>query len=189
MMNYNEIRDKAYASAKAHGYHDQEYGNAHWAMMITTELCEAIDADRSGRYCKVNREQFEKLLEQKQYSSNNTNAQFYCCFVENVKDTVGDELADAVLRICDFAGLRGWELDCYEIDKEAITEHEIMTESIVPIVLALFVPIGASGAWRLQWCLANIEKIADQYGIDLAWHIELKMRFNELRERLHGCKY
>ena len=101
----------------------------------------------------------------------------------------GDELADAVLRICDFAGLRGWELDSYEIDKEAITEHEIMTESLMPIVLALFVPIGASGAWRLQWCLANIEKIAEQYGIDLAWHIELKMRFNELRERLHGCKY
>lgn len=64
-----------------------------------------------------------------------------------------------------------------------------MTESLMPIVLALFVPIGASGAWRLQWCLANIEKIAEQYGIDLAWHIELKMRFNELRERLHGCKY
>ena len=188
-MNYNEIRDKAYASAKEHGYHDQEYGNAHWAMMITTELCEAIDADRSGRCCKVDREQFEKLLEQKRYSSNNHNEQFYCCFVANVKDTVGDELADAVLRICDFAGLRGWELDSYDIDKEAITEQEIMTESLTPIVMALFVPIVASGAWRLQWCLANIEKIAEQYGIDLAWHIELKMRFNELRERFHGCKY
>lgn len=188
-MNYNEIRDKAYASAKEHGYHDQEYGNAHWAMMITTELCEAIDADRSGRYCKVNREQFDTLLKTKMYSSTNPNEQFYFTFVANVKDTVGDELADVVLRICDFAGLRGWELDSYEIDKEAITEQEIMTESLVPIVMALFVPIDASGAWRLQWSLAHIEKIAEQYGIDLAWHIELKMKFNELRDRMHGCKY
>lgn len=46
----NELRDRAFNCAKAHGFHDKEYSDEHWLMLIVSEMAEAIQADRKGRF-------------------------------------------------------------------------------------------------------------------------------------------
>ena len=46
----NELRDRAYQCACRPGFHDKEYSNAHCLMLIITEIIEAVDADRKGKF-------------------------------------------------------------------------------------------------------------------------------------------
>ena len=46
----NELRDRAYQCACKHGFHDKEYSDKHWLMLIITEISEAVDADRKGKF-------------------------------------------------------------------------------------------------------------------------------------------
>ena len=34
----NELRDRAYQCACEHGFHDKEYSDAHWLMLIVSEM-------------------------------------------------------------------------------------------------------------------------------------------------------
>ena len=47
-MNLNELRDKAYQCAIAHGWHDKELSNEHCLCLVISELMEAVEADRKG---------------------------------------------------------------------------------------------------------------------------------------------
>ena len=49
-MNLNELRDKAYKIACEHGFHDKEYSDKHWLMLVITELLEAVEADKKDSY-------------------------------------------------------------------------------------------------------------------------------------------
>lgn len=89
----------------------------------------------------------------------------------HIKDSVEDELADAVIRLLDFAGMKG-----FDIPENYITEEQIKDEAAeakeIPetLIYAIFV-------------------VAELYGIDLIWHIKEKMIYNETREMLHGKSY
>ncbi len=49
-MKLNELRDKAYQCAIAHGWHEEEHSNEHFLCLVMSELMEAVQADRNGRY-------------------------------------------------------------------------------------------------------------------------------------------
>ena len=46
----NEWVKRAYDNAVKHGWHEEEKSNAHWLMMVCTEVAEAVQADRKGNY-------------------------------------------------------------------------------------------------------------------------------------------
>lgn len=52
-MNLNELRDRAYKTACEHGFHDEELSNEHCLCLVLSELMEAVEADRKGRFAKV----------------------------------------------------------------------------------------------------------------------------------------
>lgn len=41
---------RAYNNAVKHGWHEEKKPTAHWVMMISTEVTEAVQADRKGRW-------------------------------------------------------------------------------------------------------------------------------------------
>ena len=43
-ININELRDRAYKCAKAHGWHDTELSDEHLLWLVITELAEATNA-------------------------------------------------------------------------------------------------------------------------------------------------
>lgn len=188
-INLNALRDRAYKIACEHGFHDKELSNEHLLMLVITELAEAVDADRKGNYCS------SKISSTERYNLFPTEeSRFKKEFCAFVKDTVEDELADAVIRLLDLAGHRCISIepineDIIE-DMEESCKDETFTESIYSIST---LPIRYEGIYdfhvTLNGMITAIFGLAKHLGVDLLWHIEQKMKYNELREKMHGKKY
>ena len=178
-MNLNELRDKVYKIACEHGFHDKEYSDKHWLMLIITELSEVVEADRKDRYFDSENndvDAFYRAVQRKGFST---------AFEEYVKDTVSDEIADAVIRLLDLAGLKGIEL--YNAPFKDLCWENLITlcygacEILTHKGIRLDTKINATISNIIRWCYHN--------NIDLEWHIEQKMKYNSLRPYMHGKKY
>lgn len=194
-MDLNELRDRAYKTAYEHGFHDKELSNEHCLCLVISELMEAVEADRKGRLGKKCKSRFEidynrypALVEEKK--------RFKYSFEKNVKDYLPDELADAAIRLLDLAGYRGIAID--KFTEEMIYEstescnNESFTESIYAIAT---IPVRFKYEYdysfdkQLNSMLLGIIGLSNYMGINLLWHVEQKMRYNELRENKHGKRY
>lgn len=116
-------------------------------------------------------------------------------FEKSVKDTVEDELADIVIRLLDFAGMKNISLDkgvllllVAEIMKgyangkvgslpeigfticETLCSYSNLELAVYGVLLLI-----------LFYCKMN--------DIDLLWHINQKMRYNEQRPHKNGKEY
>lgn len=193
-MGINEMKDRAYDIACKHGWYEQKRSNIHELMLVVSELGEAINADRNGKY--ANRERFENVLKE-------FHVPFSYAFNQCIKDTVEDELADAAIRILSLAGLYSADLKEEPFSEEGleklakaanngltisdkpekITFPEELSMAFLGIMQVL--QEGAS----MGDVLLNIYVIAYRRGIDLKWHIEQKMKYNEERPYKHNKKY
>ena len=191
-MSLNELRNKAYRNAVTHGFHDKELSNEHCFCLIISELMEAMEADRKGKH--ADRESFKSSYEDEEPHDD---VNFKYCFEKYIKDTISDELSEAVIRLLDLAGLRGISLelangdieDCIEDMAEAYKD-ETFTESIYSIST---LPARYEGLYdfptTVNDMVLSIFGFAKHLSIDLIWHIEKKMRYNELRPMLNGKRY
>lgn len=191
-IDLNVLRDRAYKTACEHGFHEQELSNEHF---VISELMEAMEADRKRKYFKG------KIMFERDFNLYSAlveeNVRYRNAFEKHIKDTVGDELADSVIRLLDLAGLRGISLelangdidDCIEDIAEACKD-ETFTESIYSIST---LPVRYDGIFDFPTAvndmILSIFGLAKYLDIDLLWHIEQKMKYNELREKMHGKKY
>lgn len=71
-IDFNALRDRAYKCACDHGFHDTELSNGHLLMLAITELSEAVEADRKGRFHYIKKfsnekETIEKWIPVKKY--------------------------------------------------------------------------------------------------------------------------
>ena len=189
-MDLNDLRDRAYKTACDHGFHDEELSNEHCLCLVISELKEAVEADRKGRLGKKCKSRFE--MDYNRYPALvEEEKRFKCSFEKNVKDTLPDELADAVIRLLDLAGLRGIDLsDTNEIADEFVSLKSgfRFTEVCFGFTLLLTNDVEGLGK-RICFALAGLIKYCQFSNIDLIWHINQKMRYNELRENKHGKKY
>lgn len=121
-MDLKQISKEIYENAKAKGFWDKERNLGEMLMLIVSELSEAMEADRNGKF-------YDKEVD---FVRHNQGEFFKTAFERHCKSTFEDELADVVIRILDLAHSRN---------------------------------------------------------IDLEWHIMQKMRYNSMREHMHGKKY
>ena len=190
-INLNELRDRAYKTACEHGFHDKELSNEHCLCLIVGELMEAVEADRKGK--RADRESFKSSYENEEP---HYNADFKYSFEKYIKDCVGDELADACIRLFDLCGLR--KIDINGFKEEMIYEAtescngETFTESIYAIStlpIRYFYEYNYSFESQIGHMLLSIIGLAKHMNIDLIWHVEQKMRYNELRPMFNGKRY
>lgn len=190
-INLNELRDIAYKIACEHGFHDKELSDEHFLCLIVGELMEAVEADRKGK--RADRESFKSSYENEEPHDD---VIFKYCFEKYIKDTISDELSEAVIRLLDLAGLRGISLESAsnDINSEYMDDIACMysqlsfTEAIYSIFIKPIVD------YKYLSTIVNeiiflIFAFAKHLDIDLLWHIEQKMRYNELRPKFHGKKY
>lgn len=192
-IDFNALRDRAYKCACEHGFHDTWLSNEHSLCLVISELMEAVEADRKGKYFK-GISTFEREFNRYSALVDETK-RFECAFEKYVKDTVPDELADAVIRLLDLAGLVDISLvDIYDFTNEpeykdwddalkemSFTERMFFLTSILTNDGDIAEVIKAS--------IVIIFLNADLLHIDLLWHIDNKIRYNELRENKHGKRY
>lgn len=174
----------------AKGFWDVPHSVGHYLMLAFGELHEAIEADRLGKWIKLTPEQIEELrgLE---------GAAFAQAFLRMVKDTVGDEIADAVIRLLDLLGdfidrhgLPEWKVN-YGIDlygEDGIPP--MLTDALVPIVTDLCIADEkCDPTFGFLNSIKSLELLCDHLGIDLMAHIDLKLKYNATRPAKHGKKY
>lgn len=99
---------RAHKIATEHGFHKEKKSDAHWLCLIISEVMEAVEADRKGKYANIPHNKENTIFDDKCFHNKNVN--FVQHFKDYVKDTRADELADTAIRIFDFIGERyGYE--------------------------------------------------------------------------------
>lgn len=182
---------RAYNNAVKHGWHEEKKPTAHWVMMISTEVTEAVQADRKGRWmddldksgldCVIANDHHGGLVEK-----------FYG---EHIEGTVESELADICIRLFDFMGLMKAKVrEKYEYSEEEVEICEIRDFTINAFFLSRnilsFISSNNPSILEIYFERIIISTFAwaESLGIDLVQHINLKMRYNEIREYHHGGK-
>ena len=105
-VNLNELRNIAYKTACEHGFHDKRLSEEHCLCLVISELMEAVEADRKGK--RADRQSFKSSYQDEEPHDD---VNFKYCLEKYIKDTLPDELSDAVIRLLDLAGLRGISLE------------------------------------------------------------------------------
>ncbi len=182
-MNLNELRDKAYQCAVVHGWHEEKLSNEHFLCLVISELMEAVNAHRRNKFAKVPDSKNRTIFDECTFHPENI--YFKDNFEKYIKDTVEDELADSVIRILDYCGTINFTIDDSYADDEVIEEFyrvfkdKTFTESIFDIVTSIT-------RFEIQIAFLKILGLCKYHGIDIMWHIEQKMKYNELRPYKHG---
>lgn len=194
-IDLNALRDGVYKTACEHGFHDVELSNEHFICLVISELMKAMEADRKGKRACI---ESYKLLSQASIERTRNPEYFNeVSFLYHIKDTVGDELADAIIRLLDLYGLRGIDLNEDAFDEETISEYSVtyrnksFTESIFYIIkfIASNNEVFVRSCIVPEMLLLEIFGLAKYLSIDLMWHVEQKMKYNKLRNKMHGKKY
>lgn len=187
----NRYAKDFYERAVAKGFWDEPRSVGLCLMLAFGELHEAIEADRLGKWAKLDPDTIDTLqrIEGAPYAQE---------FLSEVKDTVEDEIADAVKRLLD---LLGWMLK-----DRALSETEVETDLGVSAFYIAGEMTLAEALWSILqeacclcgkyahryailYAIKSLELLCDRLDIDLMTHIELKTKYNELRPALHGKKY
>lgn len=191
-INLSNLRDRAYQCACAHGFHDEELSDEHFLMLVITELAEAVEADRLGRH--ADKLGFETGISNA-YHGVVRDGWFTYCYNRCIKGTVEEELSDAVIRLLDLAGLRGLEINfpekwigdmCSEYTGKSFAES---IYAICNIHCRRKLLYGEAIGHIVKCTIASIFGLAERLDVDLAWHIEQKMKYNEFRGYKHGKLY
>lgn len=192
-INLNKLRDKAYKTACEHGFHDQELSNEHWLCLVISELMEAVEADRNDNWNRIAKvEQFKKRLEISRICQGldpeiSKERGYEITYNACIKGSIDEELADAVIRLLDLAGLRNLNLNRFAL-VNVVSKKKTFTENIYSIVKDI-----TNYKYTLEelvnYAITQVFVLSDILDIDLLWHIEQKMKYNELREKMHGKKY
>lgn len=189
MLSY--YAKKCHNRAVSKGFWDEPHSVGHYLMLVVSELSEAVEADRIGKWAKLDPNTIGTL-------HSIEGAIYVQEFLRLVKDTVEDEIADAVIRMLD---LLGWMLkDRALSEKEVETDLGVsafyiagemtLADALWPIVQEACCHCGKyAHRYAILYAIKSLELLCGHLGIDLMAHIDLKLKYNATRPALHGKKY
>lgn len=185
----NALKERAYKTAAEHGFHEDVKPVTFYFGLVMSEAGEAINADRKGLHADA-----------KGFEEDEANGlPFAENFKKHIKDGVEDEIADIVIRLLDFAGLKGYELSlisCYQQSKHLFL-RELKKCGLSGVLFQLMGTLSDALDENCtgQGIIALLSVFSDCFGMftgcekDLWWFVEKKMRFNKQRPMLNGKKY
>lgn len=108
----NEMANDIYLANKEKGFWDKERNVGEMLMLVTSELGEAMEAHRKGRFAD------RPIADQNGIFDMNKKGHIKY-FENTVKDTFEDEIADSIIRLFDMAGGLNIDLDFHIKNKLA----------------------------------------------------------------------
>lgn len=107
----NELAKEVLAINEANGWGDKPHEVGTNLMLIVSELAEAMEADRKGRYCNVPvaSEREWTIFDPRTFHRDNIH--FKETFEANIKDRFEDEISDTIIRCLDLCARRGIDID------------------------------------------------------------------------------
>lgn len=167
-MDFNELIKTAHKNAVEKGFYDEPVDDETLKALIIGEAYEALEAHRKGRIIRN-----PIILDQYMASEN------HHLFEGMIKDTFGDELADTVIRICDYMGYK-------KIRYNNLSPVEWTASTIGKFCNKCARLILDNG---LEDCLDYVEWNCKAMNIPLEKHIEAKLKYNKSRPYKHGKNY
>lgn len=73
--------------------------------LITSEVSEALESDRKNKKANI-----IAFLNERRSSLHESDNDFKISFEKNIKDSVEDEISDAIIRLLDFCGYKGIDI-------------------------------------------------------------------------------
>lgn len=204
-INLYRMVNIAHNTARENGWHDGSFSDEHWVSLIITELSEAVEAERTRKP-----EPESHLYSYMRETTFLNDFSFKKIFDWRMKDTVTDELADTIIRIFDFVGLRSYSLFltspmttfttvCLDEQEplKPLTEHvpSIIGDLIdflrVPFEGANDEEINKYFAMKTEYlssALSKVFRLGIERNANFVEHVWLKMQYNTLRGHKHGGK-
>lgn len=185
-MDYRKFTERAHRNAVNHGFWESVQSPEHYLMLVVTEIAEAVNSDRKGK--RADRYGFEHNISApiSKHETAYTDERFSYWFEQFIKDSVEDELADVAIRLFDLAG--ALYIEPHRIIMRTEFEGLSFTEMAYKICKFL-VNDNLTIAHKVCAALNHTVYWAESLNIDLEWHIEKKMKYNESRPNKHGKRY
>ena len=175
-----ELRDRAYRAACDKGFHDEQKPDAVYKMLIITEIAEAVQADRKGLY--ADKDKFDYAVDRGAYDCEEAYEMY-------IKGSVEEELADIIIRMLDYCGMKeiGFD-DGIEYNDCTFNHFDFLNKSFPEVMLG-FCKRAAASFSDMGFLLRIVFYYCESLCIDILWFVEMKMRYNETRKRMHGRRY
>lgn len=109
-----------YTANRAKGFHEQQQHPAVYLMLIVSELAEALEADRKGKYTNPDAAAW-------MHACCDDGHKYEEHFPQHIKDTHEDEIADALIRILDYCGNFGIDIESHvrwKLEYNKTREHK-----------------------------------------------------------------
>jgi hypothetical protein len=203
MITYYDLltlRSEIYKVNEANGFwKDGTLRNFQEALMlVVTELSEAVEAHRKGRMFSIAHKQtpISELYLASGADKETSDPHWVNVFKLMVKDTVEDELADAVIRLLDI--IEGYKISI-PTDLQALAEED----GYMPIpydrdeanfAATMFwltnriTRVGVANWSTLCLVLVSITDLCEFMHIDILTHVKWKFKYNSTRGKMHGGK-
>jgi len=161
-------------------------------MLIITEIAEAVEAHRKGKFAL---DGFDI-----DYYSFLSDEDFTSLFVNNIKDTFEDEIADTLIRVLDIAGYCGVDMNSVLREGDLVNNMVSCTPDTLMFKLrelCLYLSITITTeqgrlvvyGTKFAKLIVRIFNIAEGMNFDLIKHVHLKVRYNKTRSFKHGKSY
>ena len=177
----SELARKIHEIATSHGWHEEKKSDAHWLCMVMTEIAEAVEADRKGK--RANMKDFQRLIKFGEVPA----AYWKVCYSDFIKGSLEEEFADIVIRILDFANEKfGDSMEWQEWNVRKVSSKTTFTEKAFSLLR--WMTNENIGMSEITLFVQYMYSWSESLEIDLDWHIDAKMRYNDMRGYRHGNK-
>lgn len=203
MQNITELIKKVYEANKAKGFWDAPRNLGEATGLTIGEACgECLEAHRKGKFCVLVQTEYSDI----KWESEHDLEPFKTSFEEYIKGTIEDEAADIAIRIMDCIGgffqeyKPGWSHE-YQAAQSSLPLYKGQDpDNVGEWMLAISHKCSSGRLHYLQRnkaealeeyfdALSAVEKFCEKFGIDLDWHIEIKMAYNQTRPHKHNKAY
>lgn len=204
--NLKELATRIHENNKAAGWWDIPRPRVQTAWLVVTELAEATEAERAGKYADL--EAFEAQLVDNEkvidlsieFAGSPTSeniekhrlSMWAGSFKRHIKDTFEDEIADAVIRLLDFAASEG-KAGAVKYDPywPVVFTNEECFVSVARNIHGLIEATAIHNELAMGYfnqSFSQLVKLSEHRGFDLWQHVELKLKYNATRGQMHGGK-
>lgn len=115
MEGLNQFSKEIFEGNKSRGFHDKPQETGTYLMLMVSELGEALEADRKGKQANV--KGFNGDLKNWTEGESGYDQRWKLAFESDIKDSHEDEIADTLIRILDYCGLKGIDIELHVREK------------------------------------------------------------------------